>query len=130
MRSCCKRTAASCSAATAIRARTASTSALVRYNTDGSLDTTFDNGGKVTTAIANFGGRDSIYALAWQTVSDQKRIVAVGGEGDFVIARYTTEGALDAGFGNGGTVRGGCSAASPARRAARRDGRRQARGRR
>jgi uncharacterized delta-60 repeat protein len=80
--------------------------ALVRYNTDGSLDTTFGNGGIVTTAIADFGGRDSIYALTSQTVGGESRIVAVGGEGDFVAARYTTTGALDSGFGNGGTVRG------------------------
>jgi uncharacterized delta-60 repeat protein len=80
--------------------------ALVRYNTDGSLDPSFGNGGIVTTPIATFGGRDSIYALTWQTVGGESRIVAVGGEGDFVVARYTAAGALDAGFGNGGTVRG------------------------
>lgn len=80
--------------------------ALVRYNTDGSLDATFGNGGIVTTPIAALGARDSIYALTSQTVNGESRIVAVGGEGDFVVARYTMTGALDAGFGNGGTVRG------------------------
>jgi uncharacterized delta-60 repeat protein len=80
--------------------------ALVRYDTNGSLDTSFGNGGIVTTSIANSGGRDSIYALSSQTVAGESRIVAVGGEGDFAVARYTMTGALDAGFGNGGKVRG------------------------
>jgi uncharacterized delta-60 repeat protein len=78
--------------------------ALVRYNNDGSLDTSFGNGGKVLTAISGFGGKDSIHALARQVVNGQERIVAVGGESGFVMARYHADGTLDAGFGNGGTI--------------------------
>ena len=62
--------------------------AIARYNTDGSLDTTFDSDGKVTTAIGS--GNDYAYAIAIQ--SDGK-IVAGGSsnngtDDDFAIVRY------------------------------------------
>jgi uncharacterized delta-60 repeat protein len=73
---------------------------LVRYNPDGSLDTTgFGTGGKVTT---DMGGSDNINAIALQP---NGKIVAVGytySDGDFAVARYNTDGSLDtAGFGGG-----------------------------
>jgi len=76
--------------------------ALARYNADGTLDATFGTGGKVTTALAQFSGRDSIYALALQTIAGEARIVAAGGEGDFSVARYLPDGTLDATFGAAG----------------------------
>jgi uncharacterized delta-60 repeat protein len=81
--------------------------ALARYDADGKLDATFGDvatPGKAVTAIASSSGRDSIYALALQDVGGEKRIVAAGGEGDFVLARYTSNGQLDAGFGAGGKI--------------------------
>jgi uncharacterized delta-60 repeat protein len=74
--------------------------ALVRYNSDGTLDASFGSGGKVTT---DFGGMDHAYAVAIQ--SDSK-IVAVGQarDGSFGLARYNSDGTLDASFGNGGKV--------------------------
>src|SRR5690606_41681255 len=48
--------------------------ALVRYLPDGTLDAGFGPGGIVFTAIASNGGRDSIYALALQTIRGQPRI--------------------------------------------------------
>jgi uncharacterized delta-60 repeat protein len=81
--------------------------ALARYAADGTLDPTFGDPatpGKVLTAIAAYGGRDSIYALALQDVGGESRIVAAGGEGDFTLARYTAQGQLDVGFGTGGKV--------------------------
>lgn len=72
--------------------------ALVRYLPNGALDTTFGARGVVRTAIAPNGGRDSIYALALQTVGGEQRILAAGGEGDFSIARYLPDGELDASF--------------------------------
>jgi uncharacterized delta-60 repeat protein len=78
--------------------------ALARYNADGALDATFGTGGKVTTSVRPNGGRDSIYALALQTVDGETRIVAAGGEGDFSLARYRADGQLDASFGMGGTL--------------------------
>src|SRR5215471_5387552 len=80
---------------------------LVRYNGDGSLDTTFGSGGTLTT---DFSGRDDeAYALAIQ--SDGK-IVAAGRTtttsgsvmSDFALARYNSDGSLDASFGTGGKV--------------------------
>jgi uncharacterized delta-60 repeat protein len=84
--------------------------ALARYNTDGSLDTTFDTDGKLTT---DFGGSDVAYALAIQ--SDGK-IVAAGTNGsDFALARYNTDGSLDSTFDTDGkltTDLGGTDAAN------------------
>ncbi|MFT3953748.1 MAG: delta-60 repeat domain-containing protein [Piscinibacter sp.] len=78
--------------------------ALARYNTDGSLDAGFGNAGKVLTPVRSQSARDSIYAMTWQQVGNQKRIVAVGGEGDFAAVRYLADGQLDGGFGSGGKV--------------------------
>ena len=79
--------------------------AVVRYNTDGSLDTTFDLDGKVTTLI--LGNQDSARSVAIQT--DGK--IVVGGRSfkagtgiDFVIVRYNTNGSLDTTFGTDGKV--------------------------
>lgn len=80
--------------------------ALARYNGDGSLDASFGNGGKVLTAIGSDSSRETAYALALQTFGGVSRIVAVGGEGDFIAAAYRTDGTLDRGFGKAGIVRG------------------------
>ena len=92
--------------------------ALARYNTDGTLDATFGNGGKVITAIKTFGGRDAINGLLLHTVNGEPRILAVGGEGDFIAARYLPNGTLDAAFGNGGRISGLFNANIGAARAA------------
>jgi uncharacterized delta-60 repeat protein len=78
--------------------------ALARYNTDGSLDTTFGTGGMVTT---DFGGTDAIRGLVIRP--SDKKIVAVGFHGstgnfDWALARYFPNGTLDTTFGTGGTV--------------------------
>lgn len=81
--------------------------AVVRYNLDGSLDTTFGSGGKVSTTIA--GKFDSAQGMALQ--GDGKIVLAgrVGVDGgsdpDFGVARYGANGSLDASFGTGGIVR-------------------------
>ena len=75
--------------------------ALVRYNSNGSLDTTFGNGGKVST---NFEGKSEwIESIAVQP--DGK--IVVGGSvdpNDFALIRYNSDGSLDTSFGNGGRV--------------------------
>lgn len=78
--------------------------ALVRYHANGSLDTSFGDQGIVVTPIASNGARDTIYALALQTIDGEPRIVAAGGMGDFTLARYRANGNLDDTFGTGGTV--------------------------
>jgi uncharacterized delta-60 repeat protein len=78
--------------------------ALVRYNTDGSLDTSFDSDGKVTTAIGS--GNDVAYSVAIQ--SDGKIVVAgysyIGSNNDFALVRYNTDGSLDTSFDSDGKV--------------------------
>ncbi|HSH62236.1 MAG TPA: hypothetical protein VK988_21830 [Acidimicrobiales bacterium] len=81
--------------------------ALARYNTNGSLDASFDGDGKVTTDFS--GGDDSAEAAAIQA---DGRIVVVGTagsgtnyfSGDLALARYNTNGSLDASFDGDGKV--------------------------
>jgi uncharacterized delta-60 repeat protein len=81
----------------------------VRWNSDGTLDTSFGNGGVVTTHISGDGvARDDV--VAGIVIDSLGRIVAVGGcpsdcgNFDFELARYNSDGALDGAFGNGGIV--------------------------
>ncbi|HEX3140662.1 MAG TPA: hypothetical protein VHQ87_11440 [Rhizobacter sp.] len=78
--------------------------ALARYLANGTLDASFGSGGKVLTTLKPGSGRDTVYALALQTIAGVEHIVAVGGEGNFVAARYTPAGTLDPSFGSGGKV--------------------------
>ncbi|MGB7510780.1 MAG: hypothetical protein WBP54_05765, partial [Pelodictyon phaeoclathratiforme] len=77
---------------------------VVRYNTDGSLDTTFDGDGKVITAFGGWIGagsaalqNDGMIVVAGKTVYD-------GGGGDFALVRYNTNGSLDTSFDLDGKV--------------------------
>src|SRR6266446_9243269 len=83
---------------------------VVRYNPNGSLDTSFGDGGIVTTIFPG----DGSYAFALALQSDGK-IIAAGtdfvdfnpgdmSDTDFALARYNLDGSLDGTFGNGGTV--------------------------
>jgi len=82
--------------------------AVARFNTNGSLDAGFGTGGKVVTDVSGTGGIDEARAVALQ---GDGRIVAVGVAKtggattyDFALARYDTNGSLDATFGTGGTL--------------------------
>jgi uncharacterized delta-60 repeat protein len=80
--------------------------ALARYNADGSLDTGFGTGGKVTTAIGTKD--DEVYALAVQPADG--KIIAAGvtetsaNAYQIALARYNANGSLDTTFGTGGKV--------------------------
>jgi uncharacterized delta-60 repeat protein len=78
--------------------------AVVRYNTDGSLDSSFDEDGKVTTGVT--GGY--IYGSDVVAQPDGRIVVAAltgfGPMSDFVVVRYQMDGALDDSFGSGGFV--------------------------
>lgn len=78
--------------------------AVVRYNTDGSLDTTFDFDGKVTTDIGGY--YDSSSSISIQT--DGKIVVSGisnnGVNDDFAVVRYNTDGSLDTTFDFDGKV--------------------------
>ena len=81
---------------------------VARYSANGSLDKKFGSNGKITTDF--FRNVDVINALAIQT--DGKIVVAgvaqLGGTGGtprvFALARYTSDGRPDSGFGNGGSL--------------------------
>lgn len=76
--------------------------ALVRYYQDGTLDTTFGTGGKVTTAIAPETGLDSLEAIA---IQDDGRIVAAGDSAsDISLARYNPDGTLDTSLNGTGLI--------------------------
>ena len=84
--------------------------ALVRYNTDGSLDTSFGGNtakGKVITSISK-GSFDIGVATALQT--DGKIVVAGMTEpkgatyNELFLVRYNADGTLDTSFGSGGKV--------------------------
>jgi len=82
---------------------------VIRYNTNGTLDTSFDTDGIVTTD--NAGQDETAYAVAIQ--ADGKIVVAGGSIGGgpsptnihgFKLVRYNTDGSLDTNFGTGGRV--------------------------
>jgi len=79
---------------------------VLRYNVDGSPDTSFGTGGAVTTPIGSYGSE--AYAVAIQ--SDGKIVVAghtffsYPNYDDFSLVRYNTDGSLDVSFGSGGKV--------------------------
>ncbi len=73
--------------------------ALVRYNTDGSLDTTFDTDGITTT---NTAGPFRIYGVGGVAVQSDDKIVVAAGAGDWVVARYSSNGSLDTTFDTDG----------------------------
>jgi uncharacterized delta-60 repeat protein len=79
--------------------------ALARYNPDGSLDTTFGNGGMVSTDF--IGMEDDAFSVL---IQPDGKIVAVGSanEGanyyDFAAVRYLNNGTIDTTFGVAGKV--------------------------
>jgi uncharacterized delta-60 repeat protein len=81
--------------------------AIARYNSDGSLDTSFDGDGKVTTNIQSYN--DFIEDLV---LLPDGKIVAVGRSAnpqaswndDVAIARYNSDGSLDTSFDGDGLV--------------------------
>ena len=76
--------------------------ALLRYNADGTLDTTFSGDGIAITAIGS--GHDTGYSVTVQT--DGKILVAGysynGTDNDFALVRYNTDGSLDTTFSSDG----------------------------
>ena len=83
--------------------------ALSRYNTNGSLDPTFGNGGKVVTTFG-LNHQESVQDIA---IQPDGKIIAVGATdvldsttylNHFAIAQYNTNGTLDTSFGQNGLV--------------------------
>ena len=79
---------------------------VTRYNTDGTLDTTFGSRGKVRT---DFPGLAAVPSSV--VIQPDGKIVVAGGAfplftflGNFEVVRYNPNGSLDTSFGNGGIV--------------------------
>jgi len=70
--------------------------ALARYNIDGSLDTSFDGDGKVSSTI-----QSSVKVRASVAVQTDGKILMTGptNNGDFTVVRYNKDGSLDTTFG-------------------------------
>ncbi len=85
--------------------------ALVRYNSDGSLDTTFSDDGKQTT---NIGGSSSSNDVGHSVTaqSDGKILVAglTGASNEIAVVRYQADGSLDTTFSNDGVQTTGITA--------------------
>lgn len=84
---------------------------IVRYNTDGSLDNTFDFDGILTTSFATSFGNSHDYASSVVIQSDGKILVAgstqdvgVTSSSNLAVSRYNTDGQLDNSFGDNGKV--------------------------
>jgi uncharacterized delta-60 repeat protein len=69
--------------------------ALARLNSDGSLDTSFGSGGKVTVAYLRDAKGVSIQR-------DGKIVVGASSIFNFVVVRFNADGTLDSSFGSGG----------------------------
>lgn len=86
--------------------------ALARLNPDGTLDTTFGDGGRVLDAIPGAGPERNQISdivllpggqfLACGTTSDLS--ISADGVGTFVLARYNTDGTIDTSYGDGGVA--------------------------
>lgn len=78
---------------------------LMRLNSNGTPDASFGSGGITRTAV----GASEDIANAMVRQPDGRIVLAgstyaTGGQRDFALARYTSAGVLDAGFGTGGVV--------------------------
>ncbi len=77
---------------------------VLRFNVDGSVDSTFGSGGATITPIGSIDDRPRAMLIQ----PDGKIVVAGtcnnGVNSDFCAARYLASGALDASFGSGGKV--------------------------
>ena len=74
--------------------------ALIRYNTNGTPDTSFDGDGRV---MVDFGGNESANDMELQ--ADGKIVLGGSSGGHFALARFTADGVPDTSFDLDGIVR-------------------------
>ena len=82
--------------------------ALVRFNADGSPDTSFGSLGN-GSVLLDFGGGDDVVNAVTLIPGEGQEILAagyatIGGRREFALALFYPDGSLDTTFGNGGTV--------------------------
>ena len=78
---------------------------LIRYNTDGTPDITFSGDGIADSPLAGPGNKE--YPAAIRLQADGKILICGSSydtPGNAFVARYNTDGSLDAGFGSTGVV--------------------------
>ena len=84
---------------------------LLRYNANGSLDTSFGTGGIVTTVVPEPGHKDWDAVASALAVRPDGKILVAGSASwtdganlasSFALVRYTTDGSLDSTFGKDG----------------------------
>jgi uncharacterized delta-60 repeat protein len=75
---------------------------LARFNSDGTLDTTFGNSGTVDSTFVSFGITQYAFAYGVAIQADGKIDIAGGVSFGFSVLRYTAAGVLDPTFGSGG----------------------------
>lgn len=74
---------------------------LLRYNSDGTPDSSFGTGGMVRTSVGNWDeGNDLVLA------PDGKILVAANVDNSTKVLRYLSDGTLDTSFGSGGVAAG------------------------
>lgn len=81
--------------------------AVARFNSNGSLDTSFNGTGWIATDLGGLDGSTDVIALASGKIlvaGDTARFVASGLIRDFALARFNSDGSLDTNFGSGGKV--------------------------
>ncbi len=74
--------------------------ALVRYNADGSLDTSF--GGGTGRVMSGWTGEDNAISMVVQ--SDGKILVGGSAANDYIVARFNADGSIDTSFGTSGRI--------------------------
>ncbi|NTV07207.1 MAG: hypothetical protein HGA81_01175 [Chlorobium limicola] len=78
--------------------------AVVRYNLEGSLDTSFSGDGKLITQFGVGSSWRNSVANSVTVQSDGKIVVAGDVNNDIVVARYNTDGSMDTSFSGDGIV--------------------------
>src|SRR5205814_3178860 len=75
-------------------------SGVARFNTNGSLDTTFGPSGTGKITLSS----DYAYRTNVQSLSDDRLLVTGVESGEVVLHRYSVDGIADSTFGTSGTV--------------------------
>ncbi|HEU4388442.1 MAG TPA: delta-60 repeat domain-containing protein [Blastocatellia bacterium] len=83
--------------------------ALMQFNSDGTIDTTFGTSGHVTADFSGLSFGNALDLGEAVAVQQDGKIVVAGestwiGQRDFALVRYTADGRLDESFGNRGKV--------------------------